>query len=417
MKKLLKQGKHMLFASLLTGMMSSSLTHAAPPPVNIAGTDVTGFAYVDSSAPNTTLTPTSGTNSLFGNLLEGDGFNSAFNKITLTSNTNDGARQQLRNNAAVDFAAVDAPMSVSQHTTYMSSPAIISAGHQRPVQVPSIASSVAIIFNNPDIATDYRPNLTSVQLAKIFSGQYTNWNQLGLNLPSRAITVIARTGDNGNSFGLVNHLNAVGGLSVGKFFSVKPNFEDAVATAKTSSFSFVGAFSDTDAISKLNMTPGAIAYISGPLVSRSSFLRVATIQQKHPVTDMPTTINISSSNLLTDTLLQGTLTSGTQAGRIIYAPINNQPEDALETVLTIRPESYANPSSGYPIMNISYLVGHLAGNKQPINQLVFILRAPIIPAFRSTVPTTISVNTIPNKGYAWLNGTALAVQKASAKMQ
>ena len=404
----------MLFACLL----STSLTHAAPLPMNIAGTDVTGYAYVDSAAATTTLTPTSGTNSLFGNLLEGSGFNSAFNKITLTSSSNDDAWMQLRNNPAVDFAAVDVPMSVIQHTTYMSTPAIISAGHGSPVQTPAIASSVAIIFNNPDIAMDRTPNLTSVQLAKIFSGQYTNWNQLGLNLPSRAITVIARNNNSGNTFGLVNHLNAVGNLPAGKFFSVKPNFEDAVATAKPSTFSFVGAASDNDAINKLNLTAGAISYVSGPLAYQTGYLRIATIQGKHPITDLPVEINVIGSNILTDSLMQATINSpsSSQAGRVIFQPANPQ-EQAVDTIITIRPESYANPPGGYPIINISYLVGHLAGNKPPASQLVNILRAPVISLFRATMPTTFHVDTIPNRGYAWLNGTMSDINRAATKVQ
>lgn len=421
----LKHGKRLLFAGLVATLMSTSLTHAVALPLNVAGTDVTDFAYVGKSASTTTLTPTSGTNSLFGNVLEGASFNTSFNKITLTNSNNDTAWQKLRGDTTVDFAAVDVPISVIHHTSYMSSPTIISAGHQRPVQIPTIASSVAIIFNNPDIPVDRIPNLSSVQLARIFSGQYTNWNQLGLNLPSRNITVIAQNSDSGNTFGLVNHLNAIGGLPTGKFFSVKPKFEDAVETAKTSVFSFVDAYSDINAVSKLSTISGAISYVSSPLAYRYmengvNFVRIATIQGMHPVNDLPVQISVASSDILTDQLMQGTLNAwnGTQAGKIVYTPINNQPEEALETVVTIRPESYARPAFGYPIINISYFVGHLAGNKQPVSKLIYLLRSPIIPSFRfDTPPALLYVDTIPNKGYAWLNGTAPAINKAVFKMQ
>ena len=379
---------------LVLGLAVSMITAAHAATLNGQGATLPGIAYTGGSAATTTLKPNTTVKSIFGAHAK------ASNNTIVYGQTGSGAGKTALNNNTVNFAGSDSPLSQTNYTAFLSSPAVTQGNHVAPVQVPAIAGSVAIVFNNPDIATGVTPNLTSAQIAKIFSGNITNWNQLGY--PSRAITVVARGSGSGTTFSFINHLNAVGGLPTGKFFSVKELFSDAVATAKTATFTFTPATSNGDVVAKVNATAGAIGYAEG---ANAAGARFTTVNGFHPINDFNSPYVIAAGNILTDYAITGVVASGTQAGRATFGPITGVPSGAAGFVKLVRPDSYAKPTVGYPIMAVSYLLGYRSGNTVGPIYIRNLLKVPSDTTYRTTTATDPKyVNTVVGKGYAWLDG-------------
>ncbi len=359
------------------------------------GATLPGIAYTGGIVSPTTLTPTSGVNSVFGAFAQ-----ATTNSVTY-SQTGSGAGKTALNSNTGAFAATDSPLTQTNYTAFLGSAAVTTGNHIAPVQVPAIAGSIAIVFNNPDVAVGVTPNLSSVQIAKIFAGEFTNWNQLGLGLPSRAITVVARGSGSGTTFGFVNHLNAVGGLTGTKYFSVKELFSDAVATAQATGFTFTAATSNADVVTKVNATTGAIGYAEA---ANASGVRFTTVNGQHPVTGFTSPKTIAAANILTDNGITGVQTSGANIGRATYAALTGVPVGSTGYVKLIKPESYANPASGYPIQAISYLLGYRANNTN-VNEVRNLLKVPSDTSYRTTTTTDPKyVSTVVGQGFAWLDG-------------
>lgn len=383
-------------------LLALSLTIGLATGVNAAtlsgqGATLPGLAYTGGSAATTTIKPNTTVKSIFGAHAK------ASNNTIVYGQTGSGAGKTALNNNTGAFAASDSPLSQTNYTAFLSSTAATSGNRVAPVQVPAIAGAVAIVFNNPDIATGVTPNLTSQQIAKIFSGNITNWSQLGY--PSRAITVVARGSGSGTTFSFINHLNAVGGLPTGKFFSVKELFSDAVATAKTATFSFTPATSNGDVVTKVNATAGAIGYAEA---ANASAARFVTVNGFHPINDFNSPYTIAAGNILTDYAITGVVTSGTQAGRATFAPITGVPSTAKGFVKLVRPDSYAKPTVGYPIMAVSYLLAYRSGYTGSTVSPIYIrnlLKVTSDTTYRTTTATDPKyVTTVVGKGYAWLDG-------------
>lgn len=361
------------------------------------GATLPGVAYTGGSAATTTIKPNTTVKSVFG------AFSKFSNNTVVYGQTGSGAGKTSLNNNTGSFAGTDSPLSQTNYTAFLSSTAATTGNRVAPVQVPAIAGSIAIVFNNPDIATGVTPNLTSQQVARIFSGNITNWSQLGY--PSRAITVVARGSGSGTTFGFVNHLNAVAGLPTGKFFSVKELFSDAVATAKTAAFTFTPASSNSDVVTKVNATAGAVGYAEG---ANAAAARFATVNGFHPINDFNSPYVIAAGKVLTDYAITGVVASGTQAGRATFAPITGVPASAKGFVKLVRPDSYSKPTVGYPIMAVSYLLAYRSGyTGSTVNPIHVrnLLKVPSDTTYRTTNTADVKyVSTVVGKGYAWIDG-------------
>ena len=155
-------------------LLALSLTIGLATGVNAAtlsgqGATLPGLAYTGGSAATTTIKPNTTVKSIFGAHAK------ASNNTIVYGQTGSGAGKTALNNNTGAFAASDSPLSQTNYTAFLSSTAATSGNRVAPVQVPAIAGAVAIVFNNPDIATGITPNLTSQQIAKIFSGNITNY--------------------------------------------------------------------------------------------------------------------------------------------------------------------------------------------------------------------------------------------------
>lgn len=382
---------------LVLGLAMSLAATANAATLKGEGATLPGIAYIGSGAATATIKPNTTLKSVFA-------AHAKVSNNTITYGvTGSGAGKTALNNHTGVFAATDSPLTQANYTAFLSSTAATTGKRVAPVQIPALAGSIAIVFNNPDISSGVIPNLTSQQVAKIFSGNITNWSQLGY--PSRAITVVARGSGSGTTFGFVNHMNAVGGLPTGKFFSAKELFSDAVATAKTASFTFTPATSNSDVVAKVNATAGAIGYAEAANVSASRF---TTVNGFHPINDFNSPYVIAAGNVLTDYAVTGVVASGTQAGRATFAPITGVPAAAKGFVKLVRPDSYSKPAVGYPIMAVSYLLAYRSGYTGSTVSPIYIrnfLKVPSDTTYRTTTTTDKKhITTVVGKGYAWLDG-------------
>ncbi|MGF6098857.1 substrate-binding domain-containing protein [Pseudomonas sp. 18175] len=104
-------------------------------------------------------------------------------------------------NKNVHWAGSDAKLTTTELNDYATAHA---AAWGKLIQVPSVATSVAIPFNKAGAAL----NLSVDQLCGVFSGRYTTWDQVIGSGRTGAITVVYRDGKSGTSELFTRFLNA-----------------------------------------------------------------------------------------------------------------------------------------------------------------------------------------------------------------
>lgn len=262
---------------------------------------------------------------------------------------------------APDFAASDAPLSQAEYTTFLSGP--YAATKKAPVQIPAIAGSVALSYNNTDVSS---LNLSATQICGIFNGTITNWNQLA-NVPAKALKVIYRSDGSGTTFSFSNFMtkNCSGtGLRTGDTFAanVFPAGQSLPAT-------FIGANGNSLVQNAVSTTDGAIGYGEvADAKARLPKLKIATVAGKDPVNDLVA----PTLTLLNDTVLTGIDGNG----RPTKAPVMGAPTDRAgkNCLVLADPDSYAT-ASGYPIVAVSYLFAYETGNRNA-KAVTKLLQAP-----------------------------------------
>ncbi len=112
------------------------------------------------------------------------------------------------NAADPDFAGTDSPYSQSEINTFLANK---GAAHGQPVQIPSTAGSIALVYNNPSLGKK-KLNLTRSDVCGIAAGTITNWNQLThtpkVTISSKPIVFVYRSDNSGTSFSFLNFLSA-----------------------------------------------------------------------------------------------------------------------------------------------------------------------------------------------------------------
>ncbi|MDB5974743.1 MAG: hypothetical protein JWR07_1503 [Nevskia sp.] len=251
--------------------------------------------------------------------------------------------------AAPDFAASDAPMSASEYNAVISA---YGATRTAPVQFPSVAGAVAIIYNNAALAS---LNLTTTQVCQIFTGQISNWSSFGGG--NHPITVVYRSDGSGTTFSLSNHLAATcGGLSTGHY-TTDQTFTNVVATAAGLPSGSSGQSGNPGVVNFVAANSFTIGYGEvADAVARGAG-QIATVNGLDPINDFATT---------------GTFTVTTTTGKDIATTVSSTGRPVLENlpgtppqpgcVVIVDPASYAAPSSGYPIVAVSNLLGYYGAN-------------------------------------------------------
>lgn len=164
-----------------------------------------------------------------------------------------GIKQFIGN--TVDFGASDVAMKDDEM-------AKVSRGA---LLLPVTAGSVVLAFNNKDVTTI---KLTRQQLADIFLGKITNWNQIG-SPKSKAIKVIYRSDGSGTTGVFTKHLAAI-----------SSEWKSKVGEGTTVQWpKGIGAKGNEGITATIMQTDGAIGYIEYGFAKKNG-LKTAQLQNK-----------------------------------------------------------------------------------------------------------------------------------------
>ncbi|MDE1814160.1 MAG: phosphate ABC transporter substrate-binding protein PstS [Thaumarchaeota archaeon] len=173
-----------------------------------------------------------------------------YNKIHQNINLNyqsigSGAGIKLLEQKSVDFAASDAPLSVSE-----------AAQAPGALTLPDSIGGITIAYNLPGI--DKGLKLTGPVIAQIFLGNITSWNDPalvslnpGVNLPSQKIIIAHRSDGSGTTYAFTDYLS-----------KVSPDWKSKVGEGKTVPWPVgTGGSGNAGVATIVKSTPYAIGYI------------------------------------------------------------------------------------------------------------------------------------------------------------
>jgi ABC-type phosphate transport system substrate-binding protein len=317
-----------------------------------------------------------------------------------------------------DFAASDAPLSSTEYGLFVTNKGAV---HGEPIQFPALAGSIAIVWKNSDFPAGTKLNLTNADVCNVLAGNITNWNQLhnlGTTVVSnRPIRVVYRSDGSGTSFNLSNHLSATcgNGVVTNGHFVTDQTFTNVVANLPLISAP-VGLTANGQSGNPAVVTAVAAGDIapssSGPGEASIGYAETAntldhglgqpvsffTVNGLSPVTDFATTgtFTLPSGSVVSDQVITG---ADATTGRPTVAA--QTPHTTANCMRLVSPDSYAAPTSGYPIVAVTYLMANQKGNSTNLATLQSFLSNP----YSLTHPgvTTVGANT----GFAFLGGTGI----------
>lgn len=170
-----------------------------------------------------------------------------------------GVRQFIA--GTVDFGATDEPIKASEAAQV----------RRGVIQFPAVGGTIAVAFNKADCP---RINLTQAQVADIFLGKITTWDQLKCG--KGKITVAHRSDGSGTTFAFTNSLSA---------FSSE--WKSKVGEGKSVKWPVgVGGKGNEGVAGVIQNTPGAIGYLNQSYVRGN--IKAAAVQNKAGKFVMPT---------------------------------------------------------------------------------------------------------------------------------
>jgi phosphate transport system substrate-binding protein len=292
--------------------------------------------------------------------------------------------------ARPDFGASDAPLAQSEYNS------VITNVSTAPVQFPVVAGAIAIIYNNSSVTSQL--NLTDSQVCEIFSGKITNWSQI--SSASGAIKLVYRTDGSGTSFSLSNHLANVctssaeftSGTYPTVHFTTDQTFTNVVAASGGLPSGAIGASGNPGVVAAVAANADSIGYGEvADALAHDPTLTYATVNSEDPVNNLANTFSITTGvgevvtvNGSNGQATLGAITSGSQTQCVVVA----------------NPSTYAVPSSGYPIVAVSNLLGLYSGNANAAD-VRDLLNAP----FNATIQNNAS-DIGSGTGLAWVDDTS-----------
>lgn len=180
------------------------------------------------------------------------------------------------------------------------------------LMVPTGGGSIAIVYNLEDVTSDVK--LSREQLAKIFTGQIANWNQVDSRFPNKKIQVVVQSDSSGTTLTLTRYLRKI---TKGKIEATRePNW----------GFQVFAAFpQDSQVAAEVRRIDGAIGYVQTNF-ARQNKLSTARIENR--------------------------------AGRYVE-PTLAETEKALANIKfndDFTTEDIDDPEDGYPLVSLSWLL-------------------------------------------------------------
>jgi len=203
----------------------------------------------------------------------------------------------------VDFGASDAPMKPDE----------VAKVARGVLQIPMTAGAIAVAYNYPGCEL----KLTQEQLAGIFLGKITNYNELGCG--DKKISVVHRSDGSGTTYNFTKHLAAI-----------SEAWKNGPGAAKTVAWpTGVGAKGNEGVAAQLNQIEGGLGYVEVAYVKGN--LQAAALANA----------------------------SGEQV-----KPTNESESTALDSI-DLGPELIGgnpNPPKGYPIVTFTWILAYKEGN-------------------------------------------------------
>ncbi|HEV7779378.1 MAG TPA: substrate-binding domain-containing protein [Luteibacter sp.] len=273
--------------------------------------------------------------------------------------------------ATVDpyFAGSDAPMSSSEYGLFGTATTGKGPVYGEPAQFPAVAGTIAIVYHNAD-APQGTLNLSDQQICGVLNHTITTWDQLGVSTtanPHKPIKVVYRSDGSGTSFSLSNHLaslsTAVCGGTAAAHFITDQAFTTVVSLFGIPATGWTGANGNGGVITEMNVPgeDGAISYAESAnlkaAVAAGTAPNVffAKVNGMDPYADFPDTV--------TATVLQNFTITGVNASTGVPTTGLLTPIVAGSKCMNIvSPTTYANVTTRYPIMAVSYLIANFKGN-------------------------------------------------------
>lgn len=288
-----------------------------------------------------------------------------------------------------DFVVSGIPYSASEYATFVANK---GATRGEPVQYPILMQSLAIVYNNNNVSSSNPINLTDAQVCNIFSGVIFNWNQLNPVYPPKPIKLVVRKDDSGATFSLMNHLSAVCGTIANSHFVTDQLFATATATLPIhASSTTMLETSEAELLRKVATNDGTIGY-AGTATALQSPVGIADLNSLNPVSWVAPTYN-AFQQLSLDKVLSGVDANGRPV------VVSQTPNTVTGCLALIDPALYAAPTSGYALLDVTYLMAGQKGNGANQATLESLIRYPYAnSAGVTTVGTDTSVAFIQNSG-------------------
>jgi len=257
----------------------------------------------------------------------------------------------------VDFAGSDFPLS---GTDVAKADARCTGGQA--VDLPMVPGAIAVLYNVSGVTSPL--NLSAANLAKIFNGKITTWNDPaitkdnpGVTLPSTKITAFHRSDKSGTSFNFSNYLNKTDAAD----FPAKANKQWPGSGGQ-------GENGSSGVAQAVKSTAGGIGYAELSYATSSS-LPAAKVGNAQGQFVEPTTANASAF--------------------IAKAKVNQKGND----IQLAFDYTFADPNA-YPAVLVTYEIACDKGNDS--GQL------PLIKGFLSYMASTTAQGELPTAGYVSL---------------
>ena len=297
-----------------------------------------------------------------------------------------------------DFAASDAPLAQSDVSAVEAIP-----GATQPVQVPTVAASIAIAFHSVS-GLSGTPSITDAMLCSIFSGAVTSWSKVSPGA-SGNITVVYRSDGSGTSFSFANHLSNVCPQphGAGTYFTTDQTFTNVIAHAGPGGTpakyaASVGASGNPGVATALCTTTGGIAYVEtqDALNRTGGALTYFKVQPKGGSNYYDPIKDFAPSGKLTVSTTTNEVVSGVNSvGVAVLSAATGTTEG--KCLIVANPASYDNFTTEYPIVGVSNLLAYYSGNAHKAAVSALLQQAAIEPAKATTIGA--------GKGYAYLTDT------------
>ncbi|BAZ69273.1 MAG: phosphate ABC transporter substrate-binding protein PstS [Pelatocladus maniniholoensis HA4357-MV3] len=220
------------------------------------------------------------------------------------SSIGSGGGIRLFTNNSVDFGA----------TTLIPTPIEINQMEDGLLMIPTGGGALAVVYHLKEVSSNVK--LSREQLAKIFTGQITNWQQINSRFPNKKIQVIVCSDNCGTNFILTKYLRKITGGKI--VASRNPDWGFRVFSALSQDGEIAGEVKRID---------GAIGYVQTNVALKNN-LSIASIENK-------------SGNYVKPTL---------EETKKALANVTFQDDFSTEDI--------QDPENGYPLVSLIWLLVH-----------------------------------------------------------